>query len=113
MPASAHFGPSTAAPFTLAMAETDAVSAPVAVQLAVPHAKPLRQQPPPTSAPHANQPPAQPPWTPPGGAPVGASNTVTPLLTSRLAEARAGHDALAQSRPTWQQDPPAKKAAHW
>ena len=74
------------------MGETDAAAAPVAVQLAVPHAKPLRQQPPPTSPPHVNQPLAQPAWAPPGGAPVGASTTVTPLLTRRLAGARPGHE---------------------
>jgi hypothetical protein len=86
----------------------------VAKQLAVPHAYPVGQHPSsslPSSPPHINHPPAHPPLVAASGipSPGTGTTTVTPFpLTTVVISPCGGHDAVAQSRPVWQQPPPAR-----
>jgi len=81
------------------------------LQLAVPHPYPLGQHPafsPPSSFPHRNQPVAQLPAADVPGTPLAGTATVTPSVSTIVVEdAGGGQEVVWQSRPVWQQPPPA------
>lgn len=83
----------TTAPGVTTLPATVSVAVAVAEQFALPHPKPLGQQPPPTLAPHVYHPLAQ---TPLATTPA----IVTPLLTSAVLVTCGGHEVRPQSRPT-------------
>lgn len=89
---------------------TVAVAPPVSrLQLAVPHPYPLGQHPAigPDPVPQRNQPVAQAAVVV-AGTPEAGTAIVSPLLMRVVDEAGGGQEVVWQSRPVWQQPPPAR-----
>lgn len=83
---------------------TTVLVAPTELQLAVPHAQPLGQHPPPTLLAHTCHPLAHVALAVVVAEGVSGTTIVTPLDKS-VVEAYCGHDVGLQSRPTRQQPP--------